>query len=144
VPRTTLGLPHLPDDQLERNVDCLCAGCHKPLLAGQWVRQQALYKRSTLDSIPIGHAECCPDFDNADAAPSGSDYTGPVAPGDRLRWPGSGPADHIALGHAYPDNREGSPLGYIVRAQSSGGRYLDVALPANATINGRPLTEVEP
>ena len=46
--------------------DCLCPGCRRPLLAGEMIRQQAIYKCGELDYIALGHAECCPEYDNAE------------------------------------------------------------------------------
>lgn len=57
--------------------DCICPGCRKPLLAGAMIREQAIYKCGELDYIAVGHAECCPEYDNAEIPESDFELAAP-------------------------------------------------------------------
>ena len=54
--------------------NCYCPGCNQPILAGQLIREQAIYKCGQLDYVAVGHGECCPEYDNAEIPESDFDF----------------------------------------------------------------------
>jgi len=97
---------------------------------GEWVRIQCWQNDHGRLDIEAGHAACCPEFQNNDPAPTRPLDTGHggIRRGCRLRWPGSGSADHIALGPALTDPRGGRVL---VRVRSPSKQHMDIAVDLN-------------